>query len=344
MRIRALSFVLLQMTFMPAQAQPLQAGAIFRDCPACPEMVIVPPGEFAMGYGRLRGSGGGVPAAEAPKHAVTINYWVAVGRFEITRGQFTDFLKVSGYEASSARNCNSLNLGDMQWAADDGAKSWRNPGFEQSDEHPVVCVSWDDAKAYVNWLSRHTGKHYRLLSEAEWEYAARAGSDGLRPWGDNESDTCRHANVWDDAIRQKSMLPKASGRGIETFASKSAPRLRDQAMNPLDRSRSNNWYFETHSCHDEYAHTAPVGRYAPNRFGLHDAIGNVWEWVDDCANSTYEGAPTNGSAWHAGNCEMRVFRGASWATVPNDVRVVKRLFRSASFRSDDLGFRVARTP
>ena len=164
-------------------------------------------------------------------------------------------------------------FGDPEWKERLG-RGWKNPGFghEQDETEPVVCVSWDDAQAYVRWLSEETGEAYRLLSEAEWEYVARAGTTTARYWGESEAGQCRYANGAD------------AGTGFE-------------------------WAV---SCHDGHARTAPVGRYEANAFGLYDVLGNVLEWTADCWNESYAGAPSNGGAWESGECTRRVLRGGSW--------------------------------
>ena len=146
---------------------PKQVGDTFRDCATCPEMVVVPSGSFMMGSPR---SEQGRYDNEGPQHRVTISKPFAVGKYEVTRGQFAAFVDATGYGAGS-----SCWIWDgSQWR--EGSNNWRNPGFTQSDTHSVVCISWNDAQSYVSWLSRKTGHNYRLLSEAEWEYVARAGT------------------------------------------------------------------------------------------------------------------------------------------------------------------------
>ena len=171
-------------------------------------------------------------------------------------------------------------------------------GFRPDDvwgrgDRPVINVSWDDGQAYVRWLSREAGEQYRLLSEPEWEYAARAGSQTLYAWGDEIG--------------------------------------RDRANCDGCGSR---WEDES---------TAPVGSFAPNAFGLHDMHGNVWEWVEDCVNNSYAGAPSDGTAWVSGNCEYRVLRGGSWGSDPRILRSAYRGWNSTGNRYNYLGFRVART-
>ena len=147
-------------------ADKYKVGTTFQDCPECPEMVVVPAGKFLMGSpddeeGRWEDEG--------PQHQVTISKPFAVGKYEVTLGQFKEFINETRYKVRGM--CEIYESGGWDLRAD---LNWKNPGFEQTDDHPVVCVAWDDAKAYVKWLSEETGKKYRLLSEAEWEYVARA--------------------------------------------------------------------------------------------------------------------------------------------------------------------------
>ena len=171
----------------------------------------------------------------------------------------------------------------------------------------MVCVSWDDAKAYVRWLSGKTRHEYRLLSEAEWEYVARAGTTTARYWGESKSGQCRYAN------------------GADRQAKRRKP------------TRT------TVYCDDVYYQTSPVGTYEANGFGLHDVLGNVWEWTEDCWNESYEGAPSDGSAWESGNCDRRVLRGGSWNSKPRILRSANRNWVATGSRNDSDGFRVART-
>ena len=151
-------------------AEERRAGRRFRDCEACPEMVVVPAGSYLMGS---PASEVGRYDTEVPVHWVTIGQSFAVGVYEVTRGQYARFVAATGH---GTRNyCRVWNEEAAKWENRSG-QDWRNPGYEQSAEHPVVCVSWEDAQAYVRWLSEETGEAYRLLSEAEWEYVARAGT------------------------------------------------------------------------------------------------------------------------------------------------------------------------
>ena len=274
-----------------------RAGRQFRDCVRCPEMVVVPPGTYMMGSSWWEA---GWFDDEVPMHWVKIAHPFAVGVYEVTRGEFGRFVSATG-----------RSMGNSCWTHEDGewekraGKSWRNPGFRQTEAHPVVCVSWDDAKAYVGWLSKKTGKEYRLLSESEWEYVARAGTKTPCYWGESVWSQCRYANGADEA----------SG----DFGWGKAP------------------------CDDGYARTSPVGTFSPNRWKLRDVLGNVWEWVEDCWNGSYHGAPTDGSAWESGDCGVRVMRGGSWGSGPRYLRSANRGWTTTGFRPYRVGFRVART-
>ncbi len=292
-----------------ALAQTPSPGAVFRDCADCPDMVVLPAGSFTMGS---PGNESGRYDNEGPQRVVTITRQFAVGRFEVRRGQFAAFVADSGYQ-SQGGNCWYLSSDEGKYVNDDISKSWRNPGFAQNDGHPVVCVSWTDAKAYADWLSKKTGKPYRLLSEAEWEYAARAGSSSSRPWGEDPNRACQHANAGDQTFNR--LVP--AGKGMK--------------------------WSSIHECDDGSAYTANVGSYQRNAFGLHDMIGNVWEWTEDCWNASYAGAPTDGSAWLSGDCALRVGRGGGWGDDPRGARSANRNRDNSGDRSDVLGFRLART-
>jgi sulfatase modifying factor 1 len=171
-----------------------------------------------------------------------------------------------------------------------------------------VCVSWADAQAYVRWLSRKTGKGYRLLSESEWEYAARAGTTTRRPWGDVAEAGCAHANIADATARR--IVP-----GITLGT----------------------------ACDDGHAYTSPAGTYHANAFGLHDMLGNVWEWTADCWSESHVGAPADGSARMDGDCSYRVLRGGSWSNNSDGIRSAHRNGEALGTRFGGYGFRVART-
>jgi formylglycine-generating enzyme required for sulfatase activity len=209
----------------------------FRECAKdCPEMIVVPPGEFVMGWPGAETSRGFVIG---PQHQVTIAKPFAVGKFDVSSDEWAACVKIGG--------CSQISYVGM-------------------GNRPVIYVSWNDAQQYVAWLSKMTGQHYRLLSEAEWEYAARAGGD-----------------------------------------------------------------------------TSPVDSFKPNAYGLHDMVGNVLQWVEDCSHDNYNGAPTDGSAWTAGDCSIRHLRGATSIDIPRQAGAANRNRNSPGLRAVDVGFRVGRT-
>lgn len=277
----------------------LQVGKRFRDCPMCPEVVVVRAGSYTMG------SPDGQPGREereGPPHEVTLAARFAIGVYEVKVSEFRSFVDEEEYSVGSS--CLTLEESGQE---ERDRRSWREPGFPQDDEHPVVCVNWHDAQAYVAWLSQKTGESYRLPTEAEWEYAARADTTTVSYWS-QAADQCRSANGADRSIRDY-------------------------------------WEGETAPCDDGFGKTSPVGNFAANAWGLADVLGNVYEWTMDCWNSNYAGAPLNGDAWQDGDCSRRVARGGSWLSEPSRLRVADRRWTTsgAAMRSDEVGFRVART-
>ena len=260
----------------PRPGGGVRDGETFRDCPTCPELVVIPAGEFRMGS---PGSEEGRRDTEGPQRRVRVERF-ALGRYEVTRGEYAAFVAATGRDGD---RCRALNGTSWEWS--DGA-SWRSPGFPQTDEDPAVCVSWDDARAYVRWLSGETGRRYRLPSESEWEYAARASTSTSRYWGAGPSGQCGNANGADAAGKQ----------------------------------RFRGWTWAV-SCNDGRVFTAPVGTFAANPFGLFDMLGNVWEWVEDCWHDSYQGAPSDARAWtSSGDCGRRVVRGGSWSSDAENLR------------------------
>jgi formylglycine-generating enzyme required for sulfatase activity len=239
-------------------------GSDFKECSTgCPTMIVVPAGKFTMGspeseIDRSRDEG--------PQHEVIFVKPFSVGKTHVT---FAEWDICVAAEACPRVSDNGWGRGDR----------------------PVILVSWNEAKVYVAWLKRMTGKNYRLLSEAEWEYAARAGNQGRYSFGDDETQVGDYA-----------------------------------------------WYAE-----NSEAKTHPVAMKKPNAFGLYDMHGNVWQWVEDCYHRSYEGAPSDGSAWIE-QCSNRVLRGGSWYNGgPDGLRSAGRLQVNSGYRDLNGGFRVGRT-
>ncbi len=249
--------LLLGVNGAPAPAQT--AGTVFRDCAECPDMVVIPAGGYLMGS--KPGPFSTPPSDEQPQHAVTLESF-ALGKYEVTQEQW---IAVMGDNPSSNSSGPTL---------------------------PVEMVSWDDIRVFIEKLNAKTGKRYRLPTESEWEYAARAGGTSAYSFGDIVSELGNHA--W-------------------------------------FRGNSGN---KTH----------PVGGKAANEFGLHDMHGNVWEWVEDCYQPNYVGAPADSSAAPRQDACDRVFRGGSWVSnLPDFLRSAYRYRFLPFIRLSYLGFRVART-
>jgi formylglycine-generating enzyme required for sulfatase activity len=260
----------------------------FRECAPeqgkdyCPEMIVVPTGSFLMGSPPTEE--GRFPEEE--QHAVSIAKPFAVSKFEVTFDEW-----------------------DTCVAAGDCPQGVSDSGFGRGQQ-PLIYVTFDDAQSYVAWLSKVTGKPYRLLSEAEYEYAARGGTQTVYPWGD------------DIEVR------------IPLGPHPSLPLQLNFAAMANCNACGSQW---------DNKQTAPVGSFAPNQFGLYDMVGNVFEWVEDCYQGDYDGAPTNGSARIESTCPSRVVRGGPWNDSPAFLRSASRFERTAANRDLNLGFRVART-
>jgi formylglycine-generating enzyme required for sulfatase activity len=269
----------------PARSQLVPSKVdTFRDCELCPVMVKVPAARFTMGSPEREEDR---QSNEGPQRVVTFTKPFAIGQFEVT---------IADWDAC-------VEDGGCKHQVDD--EGWGR------DKRPVINVSWEDITIqYLPWLSKKTGNIYRLPSEAEWEYAARAVSgDALAPkfsFGDNTNEVCAFGNGADATAREHN----GGGSGAE--------------------------------CSDGYATTAPAGSFKPNPFGLFDVHGNVWEWVEDCWNESYDGAPADGAAWKAGDCGSRVVRGGSWNSDVPKLRSATRGWNQPSGRNRSIGFRVVR--
>jgi formylglycine-generating enzyme required for sulfatase activity len=250
-------------------------GRVFRDCAACPEMVVLPAGEFMMGSPeRERGR----DRNEGPQRKVAIASF-AMGKHEVTFAQ---------WDACVAEGGCTHKAGDEGWGR---------------GTRPVINVSWHDAKAFVAWLTKKTGKTYRLPTEAEWEYAARGVTKAEAPY----SAFSTGATINYQQANYDANFRYGEGGQPGIFRQK----------------------------------TVVVGTFRKNAFGLHDMHGNVWEWVQDCYRDSYEGAPTDGSAVAAPNCRLRVLRGGAWNYHPQLLRSAYRYATAPEVRLDIAGFRVA---
>ena len=241
-----------------------KVGEVFRDCPKCPELVVVAAGTYRMGSPSHEK---GRDDNEGPMHEVVIEEPFAVGVYEVTFSEWEACVRGGG--------CQGYRPSDEGWGR---------------GSRPVINMSWEDAQSYVQWLSGKTGEKYRLLSESEWEYVARAGTT----------------------------TPFHFGSTIST-----------------DRANYGKGFWGQG--------TVPVGSFEPNRFGLYDVHGNAWEWVQDCWNHSYRGAPRDGSAWERGDCSERVLRGGCWSCPPRSLRSAHRIRYSTGKRYSVFGFRIART-
>lgn len=282
-------------------------GTRFRDCPECPELVALDSGEFDMGCINPECS-----EDELPFRAVTVIERFALGRHEVTVAEFRRFADATGYRTAAEQfprqGCRTLELAERQRWDFTPERNWRNLEYRVEDAQPVVCVNWFDAQAYVEWLSEATGEAYRLPSEAEWEFAARAGARTIYSFGSDAERLCEYANVADQAE-----LPEGFGWG-----------------SPAD-------------CDDGHVFPAPAASFQPNAFGLYDMHGNVWEWVQDCWNGNYQQAPDDASPRTDGDCGQRAIRGGSWATSAALNRAANRGSNPAPEGGAFLGFRVARS-
>ena len=295
----AAAIAALSLLALPAKAQAAAAVAppakVFRDCPDCPEMVTIPPGSFIMGSSVEERTREGVAEKffdrEGPQHRVTIARAFAMGRNEITRGLYARFVRETG-RLDPVAGCAPFDPTTDTWH-ERPPYSWRNPKFEQTDDHPAACLSYADARDFAAWLARSTGKPYRLATEAEWEYAARAGTTTARYWGDAPGPLCLLANTISAGTVEKLGKPKS---------------WQDQLVCSSDRS-----------------YTLPVGSFPPNPFGLNDMIGNVYEYIADCWHPNYAGAPTDGSAWlDEGGCKAHMLRGGAYYSTTWLARVAHR--------------------
>lgn len=262
-----------------------------------PGFLLIPGGTFQMGSADDEA---GRDPDEGPVHQVAVRTF-ALGRTEVTRGEFASFVAATGYLTDDELS----SVGCRPKPQSGPARSWRSPGYDQTDEHPVVCVSRADAQRYAAWLGKRVGATLRLPTEAEMEFALRAGGQTSHPWGSDGTIACKYGNIGDANFRKFS--PGTVNAG---------------------------------TCDDGYTFTAPVGRFEPNKYGLLDLSGNVWKWTLDCYHPNFDGAPTDGSAWTAGACEAGVARGASFDDGPRFQRSANRVRAGLGQGAWVFGFRL----
>ena len=265
------------------------------------EFVLVKGGCFPMGD-----TFGDGDADEKPVHRVCVGDFY-MGKFEVTLGQFRQFVQETGYRTEAERGDGSYYFTGTEWKKGQDI-NWKNPGFAQTDRHPVVCVSYNDAMAFAEWLSRKSGRTIRLPTEAEWEYAARSGGKKYKySWGNGSPS----ANIAD--LSTKKQFPK--------------------------------WPWPIWEGYDDgYVYTAPVGTYQPNGLGLYDMSGNAWEWCADWYGEKYYGESPKENPYGPASGEKRVFRGGSWFNDPRYVRAASRGRNDPSNRNDNYGFRLVLPP
>jgi len=281
-------------------------------------MVPIPPGKFFMGATpeelRVADLPPNFVGREVPRHRVEISQAFAVSKYEVSVAQFEAFVADTGY--APAIGC-WVFIGS-EWIFDE-QRSWQDSRLDQADDHPVTCISWHDAVAYSDWLSARSGQGYRLLSEAEWEYTARGGTQTAYWFGASAEKICEYVNLGDVTTRDRF-------RWHET-------EIKYESMD--------NWTYVP--CRDGYATTAPVTFGSPNPFGVYNMLGNVTELVADCWHKNYATGPTDGLPRQlSGDCAYRVMRGQGWTAIAASTRAAFRARLLATDRRFVLGIRVAR--
>lgn len=304
-----------------AWAEEPEAFSTFKDCETCPEMMALPEGKFTMGSDN---------ALEAPKREVAFDYSFAIGTAELTIGEYAAFVSETGFQSGGVCVIRAPDKGPMKHKyvgtlhADNAKYSYGpnlvfiadgafdQPGHEFTELHPATCLSREEAKAYLEWLSGKTGRQYRLPTEAEWEYATRAGTDTEYFWGSNPNDACEYANHADKDSFYQAWVASSCKEHIQ----------------PL-------WASEARS-------------YEPNPWGVYDTAGNVQEMLEDCWHGDYRGAPSDGSPWMDDGCTLFIARGGDYEHPAVVLRSAERLFYGISddvpvphVRYNLLGFRVA---
>jgi formylglycine-generating enzyme required for sulfatase activity len=338
--IHSIAALILLAAAQPGSAEDVAPPASFKDCEQCPQMVTLPAGKFLMGASAKEVKLVKYVDSSLPQHEVGIAYPFGIGRYEVTVEEFDAYVKESGAQVGGACGIRLAESGKYALkftgtlhpdSARDSESplvvfvtdgSYAQPGLPVDARQPAVCVSRNEINGYLDWLGRKTGKHYRLVTEAEWEYAYRAGADTINFWGDSFKKTCDYANFGD----------RKSGYQAGMMA-------------PCAESVRPVW-------------TADAGSYKPNAWGLYDMPGNVQEMVADCFHDNYQGAPADGSPWSENGCLTFVTRGGDYELTQFNMRASDRLFvghvtgdgnddliwpkeHSLDVRWNTVGFRVA---
>lgn len=304
----SLALLLLASTACHAAGTTPAPGKTLRDCPECPELVVIAAGAFTMGSTPEETAGAGVPEARArneePSVTVTIARSFAIGRYELTIGEFRAFARDTGFKATPG----CFGFKNKSWALFPEA-TWEAPGHPVTDRHPAMCLNAGEYGQYLAWLSRKTGATYRLPTEAEWERTARLGTPAGQVFRAGDAGACRQFNAAD----------------------------RQFTVNYDDK-------WPAFACDDGYLITAPVGNYAANALRMYDVLGNVAELTADCFVGGHTGQPTDGSArrFAPEPCNPLVFKGGSWAGEPSFLRPAFRVAATAEVRGNGFGMRVLR--
>jgi formylglycine-generating enzyme len=264
-------------------------------------LLVIPAGRFLMGS----------PKGEADRlddelqHEVEITRPFYLGKHEVTVGQFKAFVKDTNYLTEAEKDGKGGRAFDGKEFVQKPEFTWKHLHFAQTDDHPVVIVTWSDAVAFCTWLSKKEGRTYRLPTEAEWEYACRAGTKTCFSSGAKEEDLKAIGNIADASLKMKWM----------------------------DATWAMSW-------NDGFPFTAPVGRFRANDFGLQDMHGNVWEWCSDWYGEDYYGKSPKQDPQGPANGKERVSRGGAWSTQPKFCRSAFRDWHEPGYRSDCVGFRI----
>lgn len=272
-------------------------------------LAIIPAGEFMMGT--MTSKNTNIPA-EAPVHKVIVPQF-KLAKHEVSVGQFKRFIDDTSYITSAEKQNQGCYIYSQTWT-EVSDYSWKNPGFKQSDSDPVLCVSYYDIEAFIDWLNKKTNKQFRLPSEAEWEYSARAGSDTIYSFGNSPDELCLHGNFADS----------------------------DKIINEDSNELNFKFFSKSKGCSDgKMVGTMPVATYKANTFGLYDMHGNAAEWVADCWRANYHGATNSAKAVSNSRCDLRTIRGGSWFDDEKFVRSAHRTKNVKLNRDFRTGFRLA---